>query len=123
MLQRGLRKSGYTGKMVGVSVNLADLDSHDDAVFARKSFSTGHTGYGFPSLYNPESVDVPLNAARPLRYMDEILRSPKARSIMLPNFNQTGRPAERPGRKYWACRRRSASHAPWMRIRSYGGGI
>ena len=68
---RGLRKSGYTGKMVGVSVNLADLDSHDDAVFARKSFSTGHTGYGFPSLYNPESVDVPLNAARPLRYMDE----------------------------------------------------
>lgn len=68
---RGLRKAGYTGKTVGVSVNLEDLDSHDDAVFARKSFSTGHTGYGFPSLYNPESVDVPLNAARPLRYMDE----------------------------------------------------
>lgn len=68
---RGLRKSGYKGKLIGVSVNLADLDSHDDEAFARKSFSTGHTGYGIPSLYNPESVDVPLNAARPLRYMDE----------------------------------------------------
>lgn len=68
---RGLKRGGYNGKIVGVSVNLADLDSHDDSAFARKSFSTGHTGYGIPSLYNPESVDVPLNASRPLRYMDE----------------------------------------------------
>ncbi|HZK71662.1 MAG TPA: 2-amino-4-oxopentanoate thiolase subunit OrtB [Clostridia bacterium] len=69
---RGLRKAGYKGKINGITVNLADLDSHDDSRFARKSFSTGHSGYGFPSLFNPESVDVPLNAARPLRYMDEL---------------------------------------------------
>ena len=67
---RGMLKSGYTGKLCGVSVDLRDLDSHDDSQFARKSFSTGHTGYGYTSLRNPESVDVPLNAARPLRYMD-----------------------------------------------------
>lgn len=69
---RGLRKMGYKGRIEGVTVQLADLDSHDDSQFARKSFSTGHSGYGFPSLYNPESVDVPLNAARPLRYMDKL---------------------------------------------------
>lgn len=67
---RGMRKLGYQGKLFGVSVDLKDLDSHDDSQFARKSFSTGHTGYGYTSLRNPESVDVPLNAARPLRYMD-----------------------------------------------------
>ena len=36
---RGMLKSGYTGKLCGVSVDLKDLDSHDDSQFARKSFS------------------------------------------------------------------------------------
>lgn len=69
---RGLRKAGYKGRIDGVTVDLADLNSHDDSKFARKSFSTGHSGYGFPSLYNPDDVDVPLNAARPLRYIDQL---------------------------------------------------
>ena len=69
---RGLKKAGYKGKINGITVDYTGLDSHDDSVFARKSFSTGHSGYGFPSLYSPDSVDVPLNAARPLRYMDRL---------------------------------------------------
>ena len=48
---RGLRKSGYTGKMVGVSVNLADLDSD---VYKRQAVhprSPGYKGMGIHSLY------------------------------------------------------------------------
>ena len=41
-----------------------------DADFNRKSFTTGHTGFGVPFLVNPDRVDVPRNAARPLRYLD-----------------------------------------------------
>ncbi len=67
---RGLARVGCTAERVAVSVDLGELNLHDDALFSRKTFSTGHTGYGYPSLYNPESVDVPLNAARPLRYID-----------------------------------------------------
>jgi len=42
-----------------------------DRDFNRKSFTTGHTGFGIPFATWPDRVDVPRNAARSLRYMDE----------------------------------------------------
>ncbi len=41
-----------------------------DVDFNRKSFTTGHTGYGVPFLTQPDRADTPRNAARALRYMD-----------------------------------------------------
>jgi len=41
-----------------------------DHDFNRKSFTTGHTGFGVPFATWPDRADVPRNAARPLRYMD-----------------------------------------------------
>jgi cysteine synthase len=68
---RGLRASGCPGtQIVGVSVDLQGLRMSSDADFNRKSFTTGHTGFGVPFLVNPDRVDVPRNAARALRYLD-----------------------------------------------------
>jgi cysteine synthase len=68
---RGLRAAGCAGtQVVGVSVDLRGLRMDSDADFNRKSFTTGHTGFGVPFLVNPDRVDVPRNAARPLRYLD-----------------------------------------------------
>ena len=39
----------------------------------RKSFTTGHTGFGVPFATWPDRADVPRNAARSLRYMDRYL--------------------------------------------------
>jgi hypothetical protein len=41
-----------------------------DRAFNRKSCTTGHTGFGVPFASWPDRSDVPLNAARSLRYMD-----------------------------------------------------
>ena len=41
-----------------------------DHDFNNKSFTTGHTGFGVPFATWPDRVDVPRNAARPLRYMN-----------------------------------------------------
>jgi hypothetical protein len=41
-----------------------------DQDFNRKSFTTGHTGFGVPFTTWPDRADVPRNAARPLRYLD-----------------------------------------------------
>jgi hypothetical protein len=41
--------------------------------FNRKSFTTGHTGFGIPFAVLPDRSDVPRNAARALRYMDRYL--------------------------------------------------
>ncbi len=41
-----------------------------DTSFNRKSFTTGHTGFGMPFSTWPDRSDVPRSAARPLRYMD-----------------------------------------------------
>jgi hypothetical protein len=41
-----------------------------DRDFNRKSFTTGHTGFGVPFATWPDRTDVPINAARPLRYLD-----------------------------------------------------
>ena len=41
-----------------------------DEQFNKKSFTTGHTGFGIPFTTWPDRSDVPRSAARPLRYMD-----------------------------------------------------
>ncbi|HML35820.1 MAG TPA: 2-amino-4-oxopentanoate thiolase subunit OrtB [Bacillota bacterium] len=67
---RGLMKAGAKSKVVGASVNLAGLHMASDGQFNRKSFTTGHTGFGMPFSSWPDRSDVPRSAARPLRYMD-----------------------------------------------------
>ncbi len=71
---RGLRKAGCSNtQIVGVSVDLSGLHMASDQDFNRKSFTTGHTGFGVPFAIKPDRVDVPRNAARPLRYMDRFV--------------------------------------------------
>jgi len=67
---RGLIKAGANTKIVGASVNLSGLHMASDAQFNKKSFTTGHTGFGIPFATWPDRSDVPRSAARPLRYMD-----------------------------------------------------
>jgi len=68
---RGLIKAGATNvKMVGASVNLKGLHMASDTQFNKKSFTTGHTGFGIPFSTWPDRSDVPRSAGRPLRYMD-----------------------------------------------------
>ncbi len=68
---RGLQKAGALDtKVYGASVNLEGLHMASDSDFNRKSFTTGHTGFGIPFAVNPDRSDVPRSAARPLRYMD-----------------------------------------------------
>ena len=68
---RGLIKAGAIDtKVVGASVDLSGLHMASDADFNRKSFTTGHTGFGIPFATNPDRSDVPRSAARPLRYLD-----------------------------------------------------
>lgn len=68
---RGLIKAGATDtEVIGASVDLTGLHMASDKDFNRKSFTTGHTGFGMPFSVDPDRVDVPRNAARPLRYLD-----------------------------------------------------
>jgi len=68
---RGLLKAGATQtKVVGASVDLSGLHMASDIQFNRKSFTTGHTGFGIHFATWPDRSDVPRSAARPLRYMD-----------------------------------------------------
>ncbi|MBR3460729.1 MAG: PLP-dependent lyase/thiolase [Clostridia bacterium] len=67
---RGLRKAGCNAKVIAASVNLSGLHMASDSQFNKKSFTTGHTGFGVPYSVNPDHSDVPRSAARPLRYMD-----------------------------------------------------
>lgn len=69
---RGLKAAGAKEtKVVGVSVDLTGLHMASDVDFNKKSFTTGHTGFGMPFTTFPDRSDVPRSAARPLRYMDE----------------------------------------------------
>jgi len=70
---RGLIKAGCNAQVVGASVNLKGLHMANDVHFNRKSFTTGHTGFGIPFATLPDRSDMPRNAARPLRYMDRYL--------------------------------------------------
>ena len=56
--------------VIGVSVDLRGLHMASDHDFNRKSFTTGHTGFGIPFLTYPDRTDVPRNCARGLRYLD-----------------------------------------------------
>jgi cysteine synthase len=69
---RGLLQTGCNStRIVACSVDLHGLHMASDHDFNRKSFTTGHTGFGVPFATWPDRVDVPRNAARSLRYMDE----------------------------------------------------
>lgn len=70
---RGLRKAGAKSQVVAASVNLSGLHMAADSQFNKKSFTTGHTGFGMPFTTWPDRSDVPRSAGRPLRYMDRYL--------------------------------------------------
>ena len=71
---RGLKRAGATEtQIVSASVDLSGLHMASDTDFNRKSFTTGHTGFGVPFATWPDRADVPRNAARALRYMDRYL--------------------------------------------------
>lgn len=68
---RGFDKAGATDtQIIGASVNLKGLHMASDTQFNKKSFTTGHTGFGIPFATWPDRSDVPRSAARVLRYMD-----------------------------------------------------
>ena len=68
---RGLLKAGCSQtQIVAASVDLKGLHMASDIDFNKKSFTTGHTGFGVPFATMPDRADVPRNAARSLRYMD-----------------------------------------------------
>jgi 2-amino-4-ketopentanoate thiolase beta subunit len=68
---RGLKKAGALDtKIIAASVDLSGLHMASDTDFNRKSFTTGHTGFGIPFMTWPDRSDVPRSAARPLRYLD-----------------------------------------------------
>jgi len=68
---RGLLKAGADNtKIIAASVNLKGLHMASNHDFNKKSFTTGHTGFGIPFATVPDRSDVPRSAARPLRYMD-----------------------------------------------------
>ncbi|NLB27644.1 MAG: PLP-dependent lyase/thiolase [Clostridiaceae bacterium] len=71
---RGLIKAGLKDTRVyAASVDLSGLSMASDRDFNRKSFTTGHTGFGIPFASLPDRSDVPRNAARALRYIDRYL--------------------------------------------------
>jgi cysteine synthase len=71
---RGLIKGGAVDtQLIAASVDLTGLHMASDHDFNRKSFTTGHTGFSMPFTTRPDRADVPLNAARALRYMDRFV--------------------------------------------------
>ncbi len=70
---RGLKKAGANPEIIAASVELSGLHMASDTQFNRKSFTTGHTGFGMPFTTWPDRTDVPRSAARPLRYMDRYI--------------------------------------------------
>lgn len=71
---RGLQKAGAEDtKIIGASIDLSGLHMASDHDFNRKSFTTGHTGFAMPFITWPDRSDVPRNAARTLRYMDDFV--------------------------------------------------
>lgn len=70
---RGMLTAGCNARIVACSVDLSGLHMASDIDFNRKSFTTGHTGFGVPFATWPDRVDVPRNAARSMRYMDEYM--------------------------------------------------
>ena len=117
---RGLLAAGCDGtRIVACSVDLGGLHMASDHDFNRKSFTTGHTGFGVPFATWPDRVDVPRNAARSLRYMDEIPAGHPGRGLLRDRAaDQAGRPRARPGRAIPASPRPSPWPARWTGTRS-----
>ncbi len=68
---RGIIKAGALDtEIIGASVDLQGLHMASEGDFNRKSFTTGHTGFGVPFVVNPDRSDVPRSAARALRYLN-----------------------------------------------------
>lgn len=68
---RGLKDAGAIDtQIIAASVDLYGLHMASDSDFNKKSFTTGHTGFGIPFSTYPDRSDVPRSAARPMRYMD-----------------------------------------------------
>ena len=67
---RGLIKAEANPEIIAASVDLSGLHMASDSQFNKKSFTTGHTGFGVPFTTWPDRSDVPRSAARSLRYMD-----------------------------------------------------
>lgn len=68
---RGFIKAGAMDtQIIAASVSLEGLHMASDTQFNKKSFTTGHTGFGIPFATWPDRSDVPRSAARPLRYLD-----------------------------------------------------
>lgn len=70
---RGVRAAGCQAAIVGASIDLHGLHMASDHDFNRKSFTTGHTGFGMPFMTWPDRSDCPRNAARMLRHMDRFV--------------------------------------------------
>jgi len=68
---RGMKKAKCNATIVATSIDLSGLHMASDKDFNRKSFTTGHTGFGMPFMTWPDRSDCPRNAARMLRYMDK----------------------------------------------------
>ncbi|UMZ74825.1 2-amino-4-oxopentanoate thiolase subunit OrtB [Natranaerofaba carboxydovora] len=66
-----LREDCVDTDIIATSVDLTGLHMASDNDFNKKSFTTGHTGFGVPFATRPDRTDVPINAARALRYMDK----------------------------------------------------
>ncbi|MCG4586171.1 PLP-dependent lyase/thiolase, partial [Anaerosalibacter bizertensis] len=59
---RGLIKADADTQVVGASVDLSGLHMASDTQFNKKSFTTGHTGFGIPFATWPDRSDVPRSA-------------------------------------------------------------
>ncbi len=71
---RGLKYAGADKtKIIGACIDLKGLHMASDHDFNKKSCTTGHTGFSLPFTTWPDRSDVPRNAARILRYMDELV--------------------------------------------------
>ena len=63
-------KGQATNTLVVGASRILEAHMASDEDFNRKSFTTGHTGFGIPFAVFPDRSDVPRNTARVLRYMD-----------------------------------------------------
>lgn len=71
---RGLIKAGAVNtKVIGACIDVSGLHMASEKDFNRKSCTTGHTGFSLPFTTWPDRSDCPRNAARILRYMDELV--------------------------------------------------
>ena len=85
-------------QIIGASVSLRGLNMASDRDFNRKSFTTGHTGFGVPFLTNPDRTDVPYNAARALRFLDRYVTIEQGAVSYHPATGRARGPRERASR-------------------------